>query len=163
MADKKSYSKDEVVRLWSEAAGRKDQYDVREVESVDGEKQTWLTDKDTGSTTVAVKGHGADALRELGENVANPFIEPAVSPKEAVEDNEKHYTSRGVIATPTQPEVLEGEGEPTEVDTSKSPQTPNQKAELTRDQVSSPETSRNPEQVSDKPGVPADKTARKNG
>lgn len=109
MADEKTFSKDEVLELWSDKAGRKDNFDLREVESLDGVKQTQLVNKETGSLVVAVNGHGEDAINVLGRRVGDPFIDPGVNPKEAQgEENEKFFTSEGVLATPTQPETLEG-------------------------------------------------------
>jgi hypothetical protein len=116
MADKK-YTKADVVKAWSDKAGRQDQYDVREVEGVDGEHQVQLIDKDTGSVSVAANGEGEAAYRKLVEHVGDIAIDAVIMPKESVgpDNNKKHYTSRGQLATPTQPEALVGETEPQEV------------------------------------------------
>lgn len=102
------FSKEQVLELWSDKAGRKDAFDLREVESEAGVKQTQLINKDTGSLVVAVNATGADALQTLGERCGDPFIDAGVNPKEAQgSENKKFYTSEGVLATPTQPETLE--------------------------------------------------------
>lgn len=104
----KTFSKSEVLELWSDKAGRKDAFDLREVESEAGVKQTQLINKDTGSLVVAVNATGEDALQTLGERCGDPFIDAGVNPKEAQgSENKKFYTSEGVLATPTQPETLE--------------------------------------------------------
>lgn len=104
-----TFTKKQVLELWSDKAGRKDNFDLREVESLDGVKQTQLINKETGSLVVAVNGHGEDAINVLGRRVGDPFIDPGVNPKEAQGDeNKKFYTSEKVLATPTQPESLEG-------------------------------------------------------
>lgn len=108
MAETK-HTKKSVLEAWSDKAGRKDNFDLREVESLDGVKQTQLINKETGSLVVAVNATGDDALKVLGERVGDPFIDPGVNPKEAQgEDNKKFFTSEGVLATPTQPDSLEG-------------------------------------------------------
>lgn len=107
----KSFSKAEVLELWSDKAGRKDNFDVREVESLKGVKQTQLINKETGSLVVAVNATGEEAWQILGERCGDPFIDAGVNPKEAQgPENKKFYTSEGVLATPTQPESLEGNG-----------------------------------------------------
>jgi hypothetical protein len=104
----------QLAKRFSEYSGRKDQYDVRVVEGVDGKKQTQLVDKDTGSLSFAVDGTDFDPETvNFGGSVGG---DPAISPKEAVEDDKVFRTSRGILATPTQPEALEGAKEPTEVD-----------------------------------------------
>jgi hypothetical protein len=120
MADKK-YSKNDAVKAWSEKAGRVEQYDVREVEDVDGVKQVQLIDKDTGSVAVAADGEGEVAYKKLVERVGDVAIDGVRMPKESVgpDNNKKHFTSRGKLATPTQPEALVGDAEPTEVDNRK--------------------------------------------
>jgi hypothetical protein len=103
-----------LAERFSEYAGRKDQYDVRVIEGVDGKKQTQLIDKDTGSISFAVDGTDFDADKvNFGGSVGG---DPAINPKEAVEDNKEFRTSRGNLASPTQPEAIEGAVEPTEVD-----------------------------------------------
>lgn len=121
MAEKKTFTKEDVVNAWSEKAGRKDQYDVREVKSEDGADQVQLIDKDTGSISIAVDGSGSDAFRKLVEQAGTPLIDGAEMPQESVGagNNEQHFTSRGVLATPTQPEALEGTADAVEFDTSK--------------------------------------------
>lgn len=104
-----TFTKKQVLALWSDKAGRKDNFDLRVVESLDGVKQTQLINKETGSLVVAVNGDGDEAINILGRRVGDPFIDPGVNPKEAQgEDNKKFFTSEGVLATPTQPESLEG-------------------------------------------------------
>lgn len=104
-------TKDSVVEAWSEKAGRKDQYDVREVETFDGDKSFQLIDKDTGSLTIQ-----ASSLEELQERAGDALIDPGSVPKESSgEDSEKHYTSRGVLAFPTQPENLNDPSDPVEL------------------------------------------------
>lgn len=105
MADKK-FTKEEVLKLWSEKAGGKDLFDLRVVESVDGVKQTQLINKAGGALVVAANGD--NAVQVLGERCGDPVIDAGVNPKESSEDNEKFYTSEGVLATPTQPEAIEG-------------------------------------------------------
>lgn len=109
MANEETFTKKQVLELWSDKAGRKDNFDLRVVESLEGVKQTQLINKETGSLVVAVNGDGDEAINILGRRVGDPFIDPGVNPKEAQgEDNKKFYTSEKVLATPTQPESLEG-------------------------------------------------------
>lgn len=111
-----SFTKEGALKAWNEKAGKVDQWDVRVVESVDGEKQTQLIDKDTGSLCVAVNGD--NPWKKLTEMAGVWKIDDGVNPKEAVgpENNEKFETSKGVLATPTQPDAILGETEPVEVD-----------------------------------------------
>jgi hypothetical protein len=102
-----------VVKAWSEKSGRLDQYDVREVTNFDGVEQTQLIDKDTGSVTVAVNGHGQEALDRLAEEAGVSLIDAGVAPQESTSaDNKVQRTSRGVLATPTQPEALNDPTDP---------------------------------------------------
>lgn len=117
MANEKSATQAQVVEAWSVKAGREDQYDLVEIETYDGDSQTQLIDKDTGSITVAVDGTGPKVLKKLLDHAGDTFIDGAESPVEAVKvQSERRYTSRGVLATPTQPENLQGDTEPVEVD-----------------------------------------------
>lgn len=120
MAEKKTATQAEVIEAWSRKVGREDQYDLVEVESFDGDSQTQLIDKDTGSITVAVDGTGPKVLQKLVEHAGDTFIDGAVTPKEASGvKSEKRFTSRGVLATPTQPENLNDPSDPVEVDNTK--------------------------------------------
>ena len=103
----KNYTKQDVLDRWDEVVGKKDRYDLVEIEAHDGTKQTQLLDKQTGSITVAVDGTGQEALNRLYENAGAPRLDAGKSPKEAARDGEKRYTSAGVLATPTQPDALE--------------------------------------------------------
>lgn len=119
MSNKKTYSEKDVCEAWSTAVGRVDQYDLVKVESFDGTKQIQLIDKDSGSIVIAVNGTDQEALRKLFEGAGTTFIDGAVTPKEASgEDSERRYTSRGTLASPTQPEVLVDERDPIEVNNS---------------------------------------------
>lgn len=97
-------TKSAVVKAWSDKVGRKDQYDVREVEAFDGTVQTQLIDKDTGSISIAVDGGGDEALQKLLDEAGSTLLDAGVSPKESTGSESKvQTTSRGVAATPTQP------------------------------------------------------------
>lgn len=112
----KNPTQEDVRKAWSEKAGKVDQYDLHEIETGDGESQTQLIDKDTGSITVAVNGTGAKALNKLFEHAGETFIDGGESPVESTGAKSiKRYTSRGVLATPTQPEVQIDTQEPVEV------------------------------------------------
>lgn len=103
-----------LAERFSEFAGRKDQYDVRVVEGMDGQKQTQLIDKDTGSISFAVNGEDFDPETvSFGGSVGG---DTAITPKEAVEDNKEFRTSRGNLASPTQPEAIEAPREVEEID-----------------------------------------------
>lgn len=116
----KTYTEEDVRKAWSAKVGREDQYDLVEVETFEGESQTQLVDKDTGSISVAVNGTGAKALKKLAENAGDTFIDGAEAPKEATSvKSERRFTSRGVIATPTQPENLQDPSDTVEVDNRK--------------------------------------------
>jgi len=115
MAENETFTKEGALKAWNEAAGKINQYDVREVEAEDGTKQTQLIDKDTGSLSVAVNGD--NPWKELTQKAGVWKIDDGVNPKESVSDENKQFqTSKGVLATPTQPEVLQGVQEPVEVD-----------------------------------------------
>ena len=101
----------QIAKHFSDLAGRKDQYDVREVESVQGVKQLQVIDKDTGSISAVFEGD-VDLEKLIGSVTSTP----AVTPKEASEDDKKFTTSRGVPATPTQPEAILPQEEVVEVD-----------------------------------------------
>lgn len=140
MADKK-FTEKEVLELWSDKAGRKDNFDLRVVESIDGVTQTQLINKETGSLVVAVNGDKDSAIQTLGERCGDPFIDAGVNPKEAQGDeNKKFFTSEGVLATPTQPESLEGKAVEREVNNENTSKAENQESKLTENQVSKPET-----------------------
>lgn len=109
-----TFSKEGALKAWNEAAGKTDQYDVRVVEDIHGTKQTQLIDKDTGSLSVAVNGE--NPWQELTEKAGVWKIDDGVNPKEAAEDDKVFKTSKGVLATPTQPEAVEGVQEIIEVD-----------------------------------------------
>ena len=104
----------QIAKYFSDLAGRKDQYDVREVESVDGTKQTQVIDKTTGSISAAFNGDV-----DLEKLVGSVTSTPAVTPKEASEDDKKFFTSEGELATPTQPEAILPQAEVVEVDNKK--------------------------------------------
>jgi hypothetical protein len=128
-------AKKDLAQHFSDLAGRKDQYDVRVVEGVDGTKQTQLIDKTTGSVSAVFEGEDVDVDKIVGSVTATP----AVSPKEAVEDNKEFWTSAGVKASPTQPEALQGAKDATEVDnTDKSAVASDSTAETTKSQRSTP-------------------------
>lgn len=110
-------TKDSVVKAWSDKVGRKDQYDLREVTAADGTEQTQLVDKDTGSLTIAVNGHGDNALQRLFDEAGSVLLDAGVSPKESTgADSEVQTTSRGVAATPTQPVAQVDPSNPVVVD-----------------------------------------------
>ena len=116
----KTATKEDVVKAWSEKVGKIDQYDLHEIDTADGGSQTQLIDKDTGSITVAVDGTGPKALQKLFEHAGETFIDRGESPVESTgEGSQKRFTSRGVLATPTQPEVQVDTQEPVEVDNRK--------------------------------------------
>ena len=107
-------TKAQVLKAWSEKAGREDAFDLRNVTSADGTVQTQLINKDNGSLVVAADGE--NAFDTLLEQVGTALIDAGVNPKEASEDNEVEFTSEGALATPTQPEAIEGVAEVVEVD-----------------------------------------------
>lgn len=113
MADKKNYSKDDVLKAW-EGDDKQGQFEIREVKTKDGESdQTHIYEKTNGSLIVAVDGTGKDALQKLAENPRDPFIDGGLPPQDAIE-GEVQRTEEGVLRTPTQPEALktaEGLGE----------------------------------------------------
>lgn len=124
----------DLAKEFSKRAGYVDQYDVREVESVDGTKQTQLIDKTTGSVSFVFSGDLPDGVDGV---VGTVGTEAAVTPKEAAKDNKEFRTSNGVLATPTQPEAVQAPGEVTEVDnTDKSAVASDQTAETTKSQRS---------------------------
>jgi hypothetical protein len=132
-------AKNDLAAHFSELAGRKDQYDVRVVEGVDGTKQTQLIDKTTGSISAVFEGEDVNTDKIVGSVTSVP----AVSPKESVNDNKKQWTSTGVLASPTQPEALQPAADATEVDnTDKSTVAADSTAETTKSQRSTPSKQR---------------------
>lgn len=131
----KDYSEKDVIRAWSDKAGQQDRYDLRVIETEDGKKQTQLVDKFTGSLTIAVDGEGAEANRTLVERAGDALIDDGESPKESVEDDEKQHTSEGVLATPTQPENLEAEKAPVEIENSDEGQPKEEHLERPEDKI----------------------------
>lgn len=128
----------DLAKEFSKRAGYVDQYDVREVTSVEGKKQTQLIDKTTGSISYVVEG---DVKAE--DVVGTVGTERAVSPKEAVVDNKEFRTSTGVLATPTQPEALEAPKDAVEVDNTDKSTTPaDGTTETTKSQRSTPNKQR---------------------
>lgn len=120
----------QIAEHFSKLAGREDQYDVRNVESVNGTKQVQVIDKDTGSISAVFEG-AVDLEKLIGSVTSTP----AVTPKEASEDDETFSTSRGVPASPTQPEAILPVAEIEEIDNSdKSGLKENQTAEVTENQ-----------------------------
>lgn len=112
----------QIAKHFSELAGREDQYDVREIESVKGVKQLQVIDKDSGSISAVFEGD-VDLEKLIGSVVTTP----AVTPKEASEDDKKFKTSKGVPATPTQPEAILPQEEVVEVDNRKDVDTSDKK------------------------------------
>lgn len=112
----KTVTQDDVRKAWSAKVGKTDQYDLHEVETADGEFQTQLIDKDTGSITVAVNGKGDKVLQKLLDHAGDTFIDGGESPLSATDGRSvKRYTSSGVLATPTQPEAMVATQGPVEV------------------------------------------------
>lgn len=113
-------TKADVVKAWSDKVGREDQYDVREVENFEGDKQVQLIDKDTGSVTVAVNGTDSDAYQRLVDNAGVALLDAAITPKESSsEKSEVKRTSRGNLASPTQPVSTVDPSDPVVVDDNK--------------------------------------------
>lgn len=112
----KTYSKEDVLKVWNEKAGRENYFELRETESTEGVKVTQLI-SGGGSLTAQVNAQGADAYKQLVENAGNPLIDDGVNPKESAGDkNKKFYTKDGNVAFPTQPEAISGPGETVEID-----------------------------------------------
>lgn len=110
MAEVKA-TKENVLKAWSDKVGKVDQYDLRITES-----QTQLIDKDTGSLTVAVDGTDQKALQTLLDRCGDTFIDGGESPEASTGDKSQvQFTSRGSLATPTQPEAMVSTQEPVEV------------------------------------------------
>lgn len=109
-------TQDEVRKAWSYKVGKTDQYDLHEIETADGESQTQLIDKETGSITVAVNGTGPKVLKKLLDHAGDTFIDGGESPVSSTDGRSvKRYTSTGVLATPTQPEAMVSTQGPIEV------------------------------------------------
>lgn len=131
-------AKKDLAQHFSDLAGRKDQYDVREVEGVDGTKQTQLIDKTTGSISAVFEGE-VDTDKIVGSVTSTP----AVNPKESVEDNKDQWTSNGVKAVPTQPEAVQAASPENEVDNTDKSTTPaDGTTETTKSQRSTPSKQR---------------------
>lgn len=114
---KDSVSQADVLNVWNEKAGRKDYFELREIEGTDGSQSTQLI-SGGGSLVVQVNGHGEEALRVLRDRAGDALIEDGTNPKEVVgpDNNEKFYTKQGNLAFPTQPEAIQGQAETVYVD-----------------------------------------------
>lgn len=123
---KNNPTKADVAKAWSDHVDKPDQYDIFEVTGADGTEQFQVVDKDNGSICAA-----AGSLQTLLDRVGDPFIEAAVAPVEAADKrNEKRFTSRGQLASPTQPEVLEDlAADPVEIDNKSSRRSATETAE----------------------------------
>lgn len=71
-----------VAKAWSDAVGRKIDFELREVEAFDGRKQTQLINPESGSVVVAVNLTGDDAVKSLVENAGVSFLEASFSQPE---------------------------------------------------------------------------------
>lgn len=112
-----------VAKAWSEAVGRKIDFELREVEAADGRKQTQLINPETGSVCVAVNLTGSDAVDKLVENAGVSFLEAAFSQPEIDGPNvANHVEKHGSPVAPA-----DGPGGAVEVKTTKTEQTDEQK------------------------------------
>lgn len=111
MAEKKPTEKS-VLKALNEAAGRKDYFEAREVETESG-KVTQIISSG-GSLVAQVNATGEAAWKQL-EGVTTGVVDAGENPTEAKENDEQFYTEQGNVAFPTQPEAIEATVEVTEV------------------------------------------------
>lgn len=103
-----------VLDALNEAAGRKDYFEVRVVETADGEVTQILSAN--GSLVAQVNATGDAAWKKLEGFTGAGVVDAGSNPTESVEDN-KHFVSKeGTVAFPTQPEAILNGGETVEVD-----------------------------------------------
>ncbi len=111
MADKKA-TKESVLKALNEAAGRKDYFEVREVETADGMATQIISGG--GSLVLQANGTGDEVWKKL-EGQTTGVVDKGSNPTESAENNKKFFSKTGAVAFPTQPEAIEGTSEVNEV------------------------------------------------
>jgi hypothetical protein len=107
-------TKDSVLKALNEAAGRKDYYEVREVETSDGKVTQIISGG--GSLVVQVNATGDDAWKQLEGFTGASVVDAGSNPTDSAEENKKYSTKTGTVAFPTQPEAILPDGETVYVD-----------------------------------------------
>lgn len=128
-------TKTSVLRTLNEAAGRKDYFEAREVETESGTVTQIISGG--GSLVAQVNATGDEAWEQLEGFTGAGVVDAGENPKESVEDNKKFYSKSGAVAFPTQPEAIEAPKDVNEIDNSdKSVAQENQTASRTVNQAS---------------------------
>lgn len=137
-------TKTSVLKALNEAAGRKDYFEAREVETESGTVTQIISGG--GSLVAQVNATGDEAWEQLEGFTGAGVVDAGENPKESVEDNKHFFSKTGAVAFPTQPEAIEAPKEVNEVDNSDkktvfsnqtSDRTVNQASVTTEDQLSS--------------------------
>jgi hypothetical protein len=124
-------------------AGRKDYFEVREVETASGMVTQIISGG--GSLVLQANGTGDEVWKKLAGQTTG-VVDDGENPKDSVEDNKEYFTPEGSVAFPTQPEAIEDVAEPVEVNPAEEATvSPNQMVDTTPNQVSQPEPSHGPQ------------------
>lgn len=108
-------TKTSVLKALNEAAGRKDYFEAREVETASGTVTQIISGG--GSLVAQVNATGDDAWKQLEGFTGAGVVDAGENPTESVEDNKKFTTPEGNVAFPTQPEaILPSAGDAVEID-----------------------------------------------
>lgn len=103
-----------VLKALNEAAGRKDYFEARVVETADGEVTQIISGG--GSLVAQVNATGEAAWKQLEGFTGAGVLDAGSNPTESAEDNKKFYSKTGAVAFPTQPEAILPAGETVFVD-----------------------------------------------
>lgn len=93
---------EEVQKAWSDAIGRPVNFELLEVETHDGRKQTQLINGENGAIVCAVNLTGKDAVRKLVDNAGVAFLDPAFDVLEIEGPNQANQLDKGgAVARPS--------------------------------------------------------------
>lgn len=103
-----------VLAALNEAAGRKDYFEARVVETASGEVTQIISAN--GSLVAQVNATGEAAWKKLEGFTGAGVIDDGENPTESAEDNKRFISKEGGVAFPTQPEAILPAGETVFVD-----------------------------------------------
>lgn len=103
-----------VLDTLNNAAGRKDYFEVRVVETADGEVTQIISAN--GSLVAQVNAIGDAAWKKLEGFTGAGVVDAGSNPTESAENNKRFVSKEGTVAFPTQPEAILPTGETVEID-----------------------------------------------
>ena len=141
MADEAT--KESVLANLNKQAGRRNYFEVREVETQDEGMVTQII-SGGGSLVLQANGTGDEVWEKLAGQTTG-VVDDGENPKDSVEEDVEYFTKDGNVAFPTQPEAIEDTAEPVEVNPAEEATVfENQTTDFTENQASAPEPSHGP-------------------